>query len=215
MKHAHQDVDFVWGNVVIGADLDAINFAHDNKYFLIKNRPPYHHSYEPAEDEWSAKIYELYNLGLVPFTDKSKNLRVNLEDNIIKVFTDHNVYVIRYNNLHMFDDENVEGLSLSRSLSHYRVIDWFDCQGLYDLDFDELITEDDFVHEIKLFKTRRIDGHQKYLDLLCESFLTDNQLKSFDYSDTMARFKIADLFDKRGIKVKMSLWKRDVYPVYR
>ena len=32
------DADFKWKNVVIGADLDAIEFAHDNNFFLIKNR---------------------------------------------------------------------------------------------------------------------------------------------------------------------------------
>ena len=112
--------------------------------------------------------------------------------------------------------ENVEGVSLDRELLHYRVVDWFDCQGLYDLDFDEITTDDKFVNIIKLFKTRRIDGNQKYLDLLCESFLTDKQLKSFDCSDTMARFNAIDLLRKRGVdNPRMSLWKRDVFPVYK
>ena len=124
--------------------------------------------------------------------------------------------MIKYKNLYVYDDENVEGFSLNRELLHYRVIDWFDCQGLYNLGFNELVTEDKFVHKIKLFKTRRIDGNQRYLDLLCESFLTEKQLKSFDYSDTMVRFKVMDVLEKHGVnKVKMSLWKRGIHPVYR
>jgi hypothetical protein len=208
-------VDYEWGTVVIGADLDAIRFAHDNKHFLIKNRLPHHHSYEDAEQEWAEKIYHLYEIALVPFTDKSNNIRIFPEEKILKVFTDRNVYTVSYDKLHLYDDENVEGLSLDRELIHYRVVDWFDCQGLYELDFDEITTDDKFVNIIKLFKTRRIDGNQRYLDLLCESFLTDSQLKSFDYSDTMARFKIIDLFAKREIKVKISFWKRDIYPIYK
>ena len=212
----HPDVDFEWASVVIGADLDAVRFAYENKYLLIKNRPPYHHSYEDVEQEWAEKIYRLYEMALVPFTDKSNNIRVYPEEKILKVFTDRNVYTVRYEKLHLYDDENVEGAPLDRELLHYRVIDWFDCQGLYDLDFDEITTEDKFVNKIKLFKTRRIDGNQKYLDLLCESFLTDKQLKSFDYGDTMARFKVADLLKKRGVaKPRLSLWKRDIYPVYK
>jgi len=207
-------VDFEWENVVIGADLDAIEFAYDNKYFLIKNRPPYHHSYEGTEEGWAEKLYQLHGMALVPFTDKSKKIRVIPEERLLKVFTDNNMFVVKYENLYIFDDENVEGLSLNRKILYYRVIDWFDCQGLYDLDFDEIVIEDKFVHKIKLFKTRRIDGDQRYLDLLCESFLTEKQLKSFDYSDTMVRFKVTDLFKKRGVKAKMSLWKRDVYPIY-
>jgi len=216
MKSSFQGVDFTWKNVVVGADLDAVRFAHNNKYFLVKNRAPYHHSYELAEEEWATKTYELYSLGLAPFTDKSNNLRICLEDKLIKIFTDRSMYMVHYDNLYVFDDENIEGFSLDRETVHYRVIDWFDCQGLYGLDFNEIITEDKFVHKITLFKTRRIDGDQKYLDLLCESFLTDKQLKSFDYSDTMARFKVTDLLKKRGVtRPRMSLWKRDAYPTYK
>ena len=208
--------DFEWENVVIGADIDAIRYAHDNNYFLVKNRLPYHHSYEGVEEEWAEKLYQLYDLALIPFTDKSSNVRVFPEDRLMKIFTDHNVFVIKYKNLHVYDDENVEGFSLNREILHYRVIDWFDCQGLYDLGFDEITTDDKFVHIIRFFKTRRIDGDQRYLDLLCESFLTDKQLKNFDYSDTMARFKVSDLLKKRGVaKPRMSLWKRDIYPIYK
>ena len=123
--------------------------------------------------------------------------------------------MVKYKNLYLYDDENVQGLSLNRTLLHYRVVDWFDCSGLYDLDFDEIITDDKFVHKIKPFKTRRIDGNQKYLDLLCESFLTAKQLKNFDYGETMARFKVISFLTDNGVKnPTMTFWKRDIYPVY-
>ena len=208
-------VDYEWGTVVVGADLDAVRFAHKNKFFLIKNRAPYHHSYEGVEEEWAEKTYQLYELALAPFAGKSNRLRVFPEEKILKVFTDRDVYTVKYDKLHLYDDENVAGVSLGRNIAGYRVIDWFDCQGLYNLDFDEITTDDKFVSKIKLFKSRRIDGNQKYLDLLCESFLVDSQLKNFDYSDTMARFKVKDLLSKHGVaNPRMSLWKRDVFPVY-
>ena len=69
---------------------------------------------------------------------------------------------------------------------------------------------------IKFFKSKRIDGDQKYLDLLCESFLSDKQLKSFEYSDTMVRFKVEDLLKEHGVtNPRMSLWKREIFPVYK
>ena len=152
----------------------------------------------------------------MPFTNNSNIIRVFPEKKILKIFSDFNVYTVRYQKLHLYDDENVEGVSLSRKLLHYRVIDWFDCQGLHSLDFDSITTDDNFVNKIKLFKTRRIDGDQKYLDLLCESFLSNKQLKNFDYSDTMARLKVSDLLKKHGVvKPRMSFWKRDIYPVYK
>jgi hypothetical protein len=208
-------VDFRWKDIVIGADLDAVEFAYDNKYFLIKNRDAYHHSYEDVEDVWAEKSYQLYNLGLVPFVNKINNLRVLSEDKLIKVFTDSSVFTIQYENIYVFDFENVVGPPVDREFLHYRVIDWFDCRGLHNLEFDEIVTNDDFVHKIKLFQSLRIDGDQKYMDLLCESFLSEDQLKIFEFSDTMVRFKAIDLLKTHGApNVKMALWKRDIYPVY-
>lgn len=208
-------VDYEWETVVIGADLDAVRFAYDNKYFLIKNRSPHHHSYEGLEDEWADKIYQLYEMALVPFTDKSRGIRIFPERKVIKVFTDRKAYTINYNNLHLFDDENVEGKCLNRELLHYRVVDWFDCHGLFDVANNVIITKDRFVQKIVFFKSLRIDGDQRYLDLLCESKLTKDQLKNFEYGQTMARFKVVDLLEKSGIKdPKMTFWKRDIYPVY-
>ena len=210
------DVNFYFQDVVVGADLEAVEFAYDNKFCLIKNREPYHHSYDGVEDIWAEKIHSLYSSGLMPFVSLEDPIRVQPEEKTIKISTNHNVYRNEYDNLHLFDDHNVKGVQLERELTHYRVVDWFDCQGLYDLDFNEIIIEDDFVNKIKLFKTQRIDGNQKYLDLLCESFLSEDQLKKFDYSDTMARLKAESMLKDRGIhKVVLSLWKRDIYPVYK
>lgn len=207
--------DFIWEDVVIGADLDAVEFAYDNKCFLIKNREPYHHSYEGLENLWAEKLYNLYGLGLIPFIDKINNIRVLPEDKLIKVFTERNAFNIQYENVYIFDFENVTGVKTDKTLLHYRVIDWFDCRGLYGLDFDEIITNDKFVQKVQFFQSRRIDGNQKYMDLLCESFLSEDQLKSFEFSDTMARFKASDLLKKHGASnVRMTLWKRDIYPIY-
>jgi len=205
--------DFVCKYVVLGAELDAVDFALDNNALLIKTREPHYHSYQPEELEWAEKIYKLGLQGLIPFGDKLVKIRV--EDGILRVICGNNTYSTRYEKLHVFDDENVEGLSLDRQTSLYRVVDFFDCRGLFDLDFDEIQTEDDFVNKIKLFKTPRIDGNNRYMDLLCESFLTEEQLNNFDYSDTMVRLKTEHILQKKGIqKLDMKLWKRNVYPIY-
>ena len=210
------DVDFKISNVVIGADIDAVRFASDKKYFLIKNREPYHHSYEGIEEEWAQRIYSLYDQGLMPFTDKVRSLRVDQKANTIKIFLKQGVSVIGYDKLHVLDLENVHGLQHGRELINYRVIDWFDCQGLYDLDVHTVKTNDEFVQTVGFFKSKRIYGNQKYLDLYCESFLTKEQLKSFEYSDTMARFKVAELLKKYTPReASLTLWKRDVYPRYQ
>ena len=210
------DADFYWPDVVIGADIDAVEFAHKNNFHLLKNRVPYHHSYEGIEEPWASMCYDLYARGMCPFVDKISKIRVDQNDKTIKVITGHNTFEICYDNLHVFDSENVGGVENNKELVHYRVVDWFDCKGLYDLSCKQIISDDDFVNKVMFFKSRRIDGNQRYLDLLCESFLTDSQLKSFEYSDTMVRFKVRDMLKKHLNKeIAMSLWKREIYPVYK
>ena len=205
--------DFVCKHLVLGAELDAVDFALDNNALLVKTREPHYHSYQPEEAEWAEKIYKLGLRGLIPFGDKLVKIRV--EDDIVRVICGNSTYSICYEELRVFDDENVEGFSLGRQTCLYRVVDFFDCRGLFDLDFDEIQTEDDFVNKIKLFKTPRIDGNNRYMDLLCESFLTEEQLNNFDYSDTMVRLKTEHMLQEKGIKkLTMKLWKRSIYPIY-
>ena len=217
------DVDYIYDSVVIGNDLNAVQFALKNKSHLLLNSYPSVHSYEcapsectPLEEQWASSVYELYQKGLCPFVE-IKNIRVVEDEKIVKVTTkNENSYCIKYNEIHILDIENVNGTQVTRELINYRVVDWFDCQGLYDLEFEEIKTDDEFVNLIRFFKSTRIDGNRRYLDLLCESYLTQEQLKNFDFSDTMVKFKIMDLLKKRGYdKIKMSLWKRDVHPIYK
>lgn len=208
-------VDFFWDDVVIGADLEAVRFAYDNGFNYIKNRLPHHHSYEGKEEDWAWMSYEIYTRGQAPFLDKVTAIHV-LEDNHLKVITSLNTFWIKYKNLHVFDDANVVGFSLEREIEHYRAIDWFDCQGLNGIENLLISTGEKFVANIQFFLSKRIDGNQKYYDLLCESFLTEEQLKNFDYSDTMARFKLEDLLMKASLgRPTLTFWKRDIYPVYK
>ena len=76
------------------------------------------------------------------------SIRVDLKNKLIKVSTENDVYTIKYNTLSIFDTENVFVLDTNESILYYRVVDWFDCRGLFDLEFDEIITNDDFINKI-------------------------------------------------------------------
>ena len=124
------DVDFYWQDIVIGSDLDAVNFASKNYFCLLRNREPYYHSYDNYEDEWACKIYDLSIAGLTPFSGKIVKIRVNNTEKIIKVHTHQSVYSVGFSRLHVLDDDNVEGVDLNRELVSYKVVDWFDCKGV-------------------------------------------------------------------------------------
>lgn len=208
------DADFCWSDVVIGSDLNAVDFACENRFHLLRNRNPHYHSYDGVEEEWADKIYSLYTKGLVPFSDKILRIRVSETDKTIKVYAHQGAYSINFSNMYLFDDENVEGASLNREVVNYKVVDWFDCKGVL-MRQQELHGDDSFIKKIGFYLSRRIDGNKKYADIFCESWLLKEQLESFDYSETMARFKTEKLLRDHGISQStLSFWKREIYPIY-
>ena len=58
----------------------------------------------------------------------------------------------------------------------------------------------DFVKEIFIYPSQRNGAKKSDVDLMCKSFLTKDQIKSFDYSDTMCRMKISNLLKRKGFK---------------
>lgn len=207
---------FQWKDLVIGSCIESIRFAHEHKFFLLKNAESHYHSYEGIQEEWARKVYDLYNIGKTPITERITSIRVNSEQKDLKIFTEYGHFTAEYENLHLFSMDNIFGLEqeANTTLVGYRVLDWFDVRAMGVHDLDEIILGDDFINNIRFFKTCRLDGNQPYKDLVCESFLTEKQLKSVDFTDTMARFKTLSILEERGLgKPKLELWKRDVYPI--
>ena len=59
---------------------------------------------------------------------------------------------------------------------------------------------DDFVKQVWFYPTDRIDGNSPVKDACLVSRLTDEQLLDFNYSQTMARFKMIAEMESRGMK---------------
>ena len=56
-----------------------------------------------------------------------------------------------------------------------------------------------FIKEIYFYKSERIDGNHNRKDAVAVSYLAKEELPEFDYSSTMARFKIQDIMKANGI----------------
>ena len=220
------DADFQWDKIVLGGTIEALTFALENDCHVLISSYPNIHSYEKTdnpkyqtlEQEWSAKSHQLYTLSHQPFVNLIQSLRVDEDSKVITIFTTtNNTYKVQYNELFVYDIMNVSGLEhkYNTNLIGYRVLDWFDATKVGATDLEEIVTEDDFVSRIAFFNNIRIDGAHGYKDLVSESFLTQEQLKNFDYSDTMAKFKTLDILSNNGLAAaNLTLWKRDVYPIY-
>jgi hypothetical protein len=219
------DVDFLWQDVVIGNEINAIRYSTERKACLLRNRASSIHSYElysnstsSIEDIWSAESYRLYEAGQDPFTNTVRLARVDPDRRVIRITTNsHKTYVLSYEHLHVFDMCNVEGLEeyFTQQQTSNRVLDWFDARSVRG-EQDGISTNDNFVKNVHFFKSCRIDGNTEHQDIVCESFLSNKQLKSADYSDTMSRFKTIHELSKLGYTdVELTLWKRDIIPLFK
>tara|TARA_Y100000310_G_scaffold212856_1_gene213736 strand:+ start:1452 stop:2354 length:903 start_codon:yes stop_codon:yes gene_type:complete len=149
---------------------------------------------------WERLLFLLSLSGMAPLSNKIESIRV--EENILKVTTQNfKIARIRFNKLRIFDDENVSGLDIpTKSSDMYKVVDWVDVRSGMVHAYDYFETEDDLVKEIYFYPSFRIDGGADRKDLVVISYMNEEQLNDFDYSDTMVKFKTLNLMKEAGIR---------------
>lgn len=149
---------------------------------------------------WERIGFLLGVAGLMPLSNFAESIRV--QDNQLKIATERQrTAKINFNKLVVFDDESISGLPNVRKSEkgNNRVIDWFNVRSGCNHSFDLLEDPDDFVNKVVFYPTKRSEN-RKLKDLYAESYLTDEQLSDFDYSETMARFKILKMIKAAGIR---------------
>ena len=108
----------------------------------------------------------------------------------------------KFNECHYFGDEKTTGIVQQNKLDEdtYICYDYigFNKGGKHEIDY--IKTSDNFVGEIWFYPSDRIDGNTPVRDACAVSILTESQRKSFDYSQTMARFKVTHEMESRGMK---------------
>ena len=142
--------------------------------------------------------------GQLPMGNKVSS--INIRDNLLKATTkDSRLAKFEFNKLIIFDDKDVYGLPLikEKKVGKSRVLDWFNVRSGMEHDHDLFATQDDFVRGVIFYPSDRF-GNQASgrvrKDLVATSYLEEEQVKDFEYSDTMARFKILQMMKDAGIK---------------
>lgn len=140
----------------------------------------------------------------MPLSDKAASITV--QDNILRVVTkDSRLVKFNFEKLIVFDDNGINGLPLLKKekVGKTRVIDWFDVKSGMEHTHDKFRTSSDFVSEVIFYPSDRF-GIQKTervrKDLVAISYLDEGQVDNFDFSGTMAKFKIVSLMKENGIK---------------
>jgi hypothetical protein len=83
----------------------------------------------------------------------------------------------------------------------FKVFDWIDATSCTTHPHQYFETEDNFIREIYFYPTERLDGnHPNKKDLVAISYLTEEQLRDYEYSDTYAKFKVLNIMKEAGIK---------------
>ena len=82
----------------------------------------------------------------------------------------------------------------------YVCYDWiaFNRGGKHDVDYIKL--DDAFVNEVWFYPSDRIDGNTPVKDACVVSRIKEEDILDFDFSETMARFKLISEMETRGMK---------------
>ena len=159
----------------------------------------------PKELLWERLMFVLSYFGKVPAANLCKSMRYNGD-----TLTLSNEYAkigeVRFNHCYYFGDDSCHTLLEEKKVDNpnYVCYDWvaFNGGGKHNVDYIE--TDDFFVKQIWFYPSDRIDGNTPVKDACVVSHLTQQQLLEFEYSETMARFKMIYEMEKRGMKGKFN-----------
>jgi len=195
----NSDVPFVFD--FCDPDLNLKNAYFENINYVLKTTNGDRKFGIPKCKIWKYLVFLLSLQGLNPIGDKIKIIRLE-DDNFLKITTEHSRLVrIKYNKLKIFDDKNVYGLKYANvdNQKRHKVLDWMDVRSGTRHAIDYLKTDDNFIKEIYFYSSLRIDGNNDKKDLVSVSYLTEEELQDFNFSSTIAKFKIIKLMDSANI----------------
>ena len=154
----------------------------------------------PKELLWERLLFLLSLRGNAPLSNFCTSMR--WDGNLLTCSSDYNrILNISFNVCYFFGDDGCQKfVDYKKSEDNFLVYDWiaFNSGGKHDVDFME--TEDSFVSKIWFYPSDRIDGNTAIKDACTISRLSEEQILSFDYSETMARFKTIFEMEKHGMK---------------
>mgnify|MGYP005814795155 CR=1 FL=1 len=150
---------------------------------------------------WERLLFLLNLDGKVPLANLCASMRFD-GDHLICSNEYSKISALNFRNCFYFGDDNISGLVREKELANpsYTCYDWiaFNSGGKHDIDY--IWVGDDFVKEIWFYSSDRMCGNSPVKDACVVSTLTQDQLTEFDYSETMARFKMISEMEKRGMK---------------
>tara|TARA_R110001583_G_scaffold74729_2_gene206706 strand:- start:1360 stop:2241 length:882 start_codon:yes stop_codon:yes gene_type:complete len=223
-------MSIVFDKIVIGGSLEALTYAyvHGLPALYTNLRPPFEHdrlspgavldsihfppnvelrtasgvnSYGPAKMEvWQKLLFLLGLSGKIIYGDNVSSVNISGRK-ILANCGRAGKKEIDFKKLIIFDDEGVVGLPPIKTQTRYKniVYDWVNISSGGKHEYDVLHYDTDFVRTVHFYPSHR-NNNTTNKDLVAVSYLTDEQLSDFSYSDTYVKFKLLDLFKNLGIR---------------
>ena len=192
--------------IVVGGNLLALLYSYMNHLPIIINKlnPPHRFEEQAASNSlktWNQLFFILSLDGLNLMGDKASSVRIK-EEEIVVTTKDARVIKFSYDQITIFDDENVIGIPVPKKENDkFIVLDWITTRSCSAHTHKYIKTNDALVNELHFYPTERIDGaHLHVKDIVAVSNLTKKQLQDFEYSDTYAKFKTASILKDLGLR---------------
>jgi len=222
------DGTFSIEKLVIGSDMESFKFSKTEGIpcLFISNKQKYPFFYEEhTMQEFLDIIFELSAAGMIPFGNLIDKMRLDIEDKVLNVFIGPKKYVIKYNKLYIFSDEELDGLPapIEKNCT-YRVLDWLNL-GVKAGYYEDIRTPDNFVNLLHFYPSKR--NHKNgFCDAVAISLMTEEQLSDINWSDSYSRLKTKKLMKEAGIvgtkmggnrhrPLEATLLKREVIPIFK
>ena len=150
---------------------------------------------------WERLLFLLSLDGNAPLSNLCHSIRYD-GDRVVCSNEYSKIMEFKFNECIYFGDKKSTGFVSQKGLDEdsYVCYDYiaFNKGGKHEI--DHIRTDDDFVSEIWFYSSDRIDGNTPVRDACAVSKLTGVQLTDFDFSETMARFKVVHEMEQRGMK---------------
>ena len=199
--------------LVIGSQPRALYEAWSRKAYLIINKPKsvkYDLRHPGNQGSmWSRLYWELFFRGDV-LTEQPRGIELS-EDGSVLVTTQYGKSKLGFvpEKVLISCIENVTFPENTVDSCHelFEVLDFFDVnKGATHKEW-LIDTGEPFVGSVQFYLSDRVDGNTEKKDLFATSFLSEEQLQNFEYSDTMVKFKLLDILQKtlpniKEVKVK-------------
>jgi len=162
------------------------------------------------------RLYFLLSLkGLAPLSSLCNTLRHN--DGIVTCLNEYSkIYEFKFNKCFYFDSPNCFNFTINNLLDENKYLCYdeiaFNKGGKHDIEFID--DDNEFVSEVYFHITSRLLGNNSVRDAVALSTLRYEQLRDFDFSETMACFKISSLLKENGVRGQFNGYSKSGTPMY-